>query len=72
MRSNAGRPSAVIVFRTFWPSWISVICLEKLRDWSPGPTTLFQRPIRVFIRLRWVYPVAAYQAMRSLLGIWEI
>ena len=49
-----------------------MICLEKLRDWSPGPTTLFQRPIRVFIRLRWVYPVAAYQAMRSLLGIWEI
>ena len=24
MRSNTGRPSAVIVFRTFWPTWISV------------------------------------------------
>ena len=36
MRSNTGRPSAVIVFRTFWPTWISVICLEKLRDLSLG------------------------------------
>ena len=44
MRWNTGRPSAVIVFRTFWPTWISVICLEKLRDLSLGadhalPTT---------------------------------
>ena len=36
MRWNTGRPSAVIVFRTFWPTWISVICLEKLRDLSSG------------------------------------
>ena len=36
MRSNTGRPSAVIVFRTFWPTLISVICLEKLRDLSLG------------------------------------
>ena len=42
MRSNTGRPSAVIVFRTFWPTLISVICLEKLRDLSLGPITLFQ------------------------------
>ena len=26
-----------MVFRTFWPTWISVICLEKLRDWNLGP-----------------------------------
>ena len=58
MRSNTGRPSAVIVFRTFRPSWISVICLEKLRNLSLGPMTLFQRPICVSIRLRWLYPVA--------------
>ena len=31
MCPNTGRPSAVIVFRTFWPTLISVICLEKLR-----------------------------------------
>ena len=72
MRSNTGRPSAVIVFRTFWPSWISVICLEKLRDLSLGPITLFQRPICVSIRLRWLYPVATCQAMRPLLRIWAI
>ena len=27
MRSNTGRPSAIIVFRTFWPTLISVIYL---------------------------------------------
>ena len=47
------------MFRTFWTTWISVICLEKLLDWSLGPMTLFQRPICVSIRLRWLYPVAA-------------
>ena len=72
MRSNTGRPRAVIVFRTFWPTWISVICLEKLRDLSLGPMTPFQRPICVSIRLRWLYPVAACQAMRPLLRIWAI
>ena len=61
-----------MVFRTFWPSWISVICLEKLRDLSLGPMTLFQRPICVSIRLRRLYPVAACQAMRPLLRIWAI
>ena len=30
-------------FRTLRPSWISVICLEKRRDLSLGPMTLFQR-----------------------------
>ena len=40
-----------MVFRTFWPSFILVIGLEKLRDLSLGPMTLFQRPISVFIRL---------------------
>ena len=29
---------------TFWLSLISVICLEKLRDLSLRPMTLFQRP----------------------------
>ena len=72
MRSNTGRPSAVIVFRTFRPSWTSVICLEKLRDLSLGPMTLFQRPICVSIRLRWLYPVAVCQAMHPLLRIWAI
>ena len=67
MRSNTGRPSAVIVFRAFWSSWISVICLGKLRDLSLGPMTLFQQPICVSIRLRWLYPVAACQAMPPLL-----
>ena len=43
------------MFRTFWPTWISLICLEKLRDLSLGPMTLFQRPICVSIRLRWLY-----------------
>ena len=69
---HTGRPSAVIVFRTFWPTLISVICLEKLRDLSLGPITLFQRPICVSIRLRWLYPVATCQAMRPLLRIWAI
>ena len=73
MRSNTGRPGAVIVFRTFWPTWISVIYLEKLRDWSLGLVTLFQRPIcGASIRLRWLYPVAACQAMRPLRLIWAI
>ena len=72
MRSNTGRPSAVIVFRTFWPPLIFVICLEKLRDLSLGPMTPFQRPICVSIRLRWLYPVAACQAMRPLPRIWAI
>ena len=63
MRSNTGRPSAVIVFRTFWPTLISVICLEKLRDLSLGPITLFHRPICVSIRLRWLYPVSSCQAI---------
>ena len=40
-----------------------MICLEKLRDRSLGPTTLFQRPICVSIRLRWLYPVAACRAL---------
>ena len=44
MRSNTDCSSAVIVFGAFWPSCISVICLEKLRDLSLGPMTLFQRP----------------------------
>ena len=72
MRSNTGRPSAVIVFRTFWPTLISVICLEKLRDLSLGPMTPFQRPICVSIRLRWLYPVATCQALRPLPRIWAI
>ena len=59
MRSNTGRPSAVIVFRTFQPGWISVICLETLRDWSLGPMTLFQRPICVSIRLHRLCPVGS-------------
>ena len=46
--------------------------LEKLRDLSLGPITLFQRPICVSIRLRWLYPVATCQAMRPLLRIWAI
>ena len=49
-----------------------MIYLEKLRDWSLGPMTLFQRPICVSIRLRRLYPVAACQAMRPLLRIWAI
>ena len=53
---NTGRPSTVIVFRTFWPSLTSVICLEKLRALSLGPMTLFQRPICVSIRLALVVP----------------
>ena len=28
-----------MVFRTFWPSFILVIGLEKLWDWSLGPMT---------------------------------
>ena len=36
MRSNTGRPSSVTVFRTFWPSVISVICLGKLRAFELG------------------------------------
>ena len=48
MRSNTGGSSAVIVFRIFWPSWTSVICLEKLQNWSLGPMKLFQRPILRF------------------------
>ena len=56
----------------FSPSWTSVICLEKLRDLSLGPMTLFQRPICVSIRLRWLYPVAVCQAMHPLLRIWAI
>ena len=42
MRSNTGGPSAVIVFRIFWTSWTTVICLEKLRNLSLRPMTLFQ------------------------------
>ena len=48
--------------------WTSVICLEKLRNLSLGPMTLFQRPICVSIRLRWLYPVVVCQAMHPLLG----
>ena len=64
MRSNTGRPSSVTVFRTFWPSVISVICLGKLRALSLVPMTLFQRPICVTTRLCWLYPVATCQAIR--------
>ena len=46
-----------MVFRTFWPTLISVICLEKLRDLTLGPMTLFQRPICVAIRLGRLYPL---------------
>ena len=67
MRSNTGRPSAVIVFRTFWPTWISVICLEKLRDLTLGPMALFQRPICVSIRLRRLYPFRTIQDRESVL-----
>ena len=56
MRSNTGRPSAVIVFRTLRPSWISVICLEKLRDLSLGPMTLFQPPHLRFYSAALVVP----------------
>ena len=49
-----------------------MICLEKLRDLSLGPMTLFQRPICVSIRLRWLYPVAVCQAMHPVLRIWAI
>ena len=55
------------MFRTFWPSWISVICLEKLRDLSLGPITLFQRPICVSIRLRGLYPFRTRQDRESAL-----
>ena len=72
MRSNTGGPSAVIVFKIFWPSWTSVICLEKLQNWSLGPMKLFQRQICASIRLRRLYPVAACQAIRPLLRIWAI
>ena len=46
-----------MVFRTFWPSFVLVIGLEKLWDWSLGPMTLFQRPISVSIRLGRLYPL---------------
>ena len=60
------------MFRTFWPTLISVICLEKLRDLSLGPITLFQRPICVSIRLRQLYPLRTSQAMRPLRPIGAI
>ncbi len=56
MRLNTCRPSAVIVFRTFWPTLISVICLEKLRDLSLGPLTLFQQPMLRFYPAALVVP----------------
>jgi hypothetical protein len=49
---------SVSVFRGFWQCWTSVIYLEKLRDSSVWPTTLFQRLLCVSIRLRWFYPIA--------------
>ena len=52
MRLNTCRPSAVIVFRTFWTTLISVIFLEKLLDLRLGPMTLFQQPMLRF------YPAA--------------
>ena len=55
------------MFRTFWPSWISVIFLEKLRDLRLGPMTLFQQPICVSIRLRWLYPFRTRQDRESAL-----
>ena len=75
MRLNTCRPSAVIVLRTFWPTLISVICLEKLRDLSLGPLTLFQQPMLRFYPAALVvplYPVATCQAMRPLLRIWAM
>ena len=56
MRLNTCRPSAVIVLRTFWPTLISVICLEKLRDLSLGPLTLFQQPMLRFYPAALVVP----------------
>ena len=47
IRSNTGRPSAVIVFRTFWPTLISVICLENRRDWSLGPMNPSALPVLI-------------------------
>ena len=71
MCSNTGRPDAVIVFRTFWPTLISVICLEKLRDWNLGSRWRSSNG-RSAIRLRRLYPVTACQAIRPLLRIWTI
>ena len=56
-----------MVFRTFWPSFILVIGLEKLWDWSLGPMTLFQRPIIVSIRLRRLSPFRTIQDRESAL-----
>ena len=56
-----------MVFRTFWPSFILVIGLEKLWDWSLGPMTLFQRPISVSIRLGRLYPFRTRQDRESAL-----
>ena len=52
MHANAERPSAVIGFRTVWPSWTSLICLEPLRALRVEAMTRFQRPICVSLLVR--------------------
>ena len=50
--SNLARPSPVILLRMWVPILASVFWLGKLRAFSLGPMTIFQRPICVSARLR--------------------
>jgi len=52
VRSKCGRPSPVIRFRIRTPILTSVFRFSKLRAFSLGPITVFQRPMRVSPRLR--------------------
>src|SRR3954469_17292371 len=63
MRTDSGRPSSSMRFRTWTATSISVARRSSVRERSPSPITRLNRPMVASARARFVYPDALCQAM---------
>src|SRR5215210_7387995 len=63
MRTDSGRPSSSMRFRTWTATSISVARRSSVRERSPSPITRLNRPMVASARARFVYPDAFCQAI---------
>src|SRR4051812_36235422 len=66
MRTDSGRPSSSMRFRTWTATSTSVARRSSVRERSPSPITRFHRPMVASARARFVYPDALCQAILPL------
>ena len=69
MRTDSGRPSSSMRFRTWTPTSISVARRSSVRERSPSPITRLKRPIVASARARSLYPDAFCQPIRPFSAI---